>query len=283
MSLALLGAATLNAGCAGDGDATAGTPETAVTTPGDEIVDVVEVIDGDTLEVRRSDGQRERVRLIGINTPEQGECLAEEATERLRSLAGDTTVRMAADRTDRDGYGRLLRYLYADDVFLNEQMVADGLALARRYEPDTAQSQRLEAAQRGAQRREIGQWASDACGEPQEHEGDLSIGELQADAPGNDDNNSLNGEWVEVANLGQASVGLEGWALKDTSASHRYTFPAGFTLEPGATVRISSGCGTDSRRRLYWCVKGSAVWNNDADTAYLLDPSGNIVDTHAYG
>lgn len=243
---------------------------------------VVEVIDGDTVDVETDDGQRHRVRLIGINSPERGECLEKEATAGLAELVGDSMVTMTADRSDRDRYGRLLRYLHTDGRFVNEAMVADGLAMARRYKPDTAQADRLDAAQERAQRSRVGLWAPDACGEPAVDAGEMVIGRLQFDAPGND-NNSLNGEWVEIVNRGEDDRDLTNWVLKDTSASHRYAFPAGFTLKAGAKVRVSSGCGTDRPDHLFWCVSGSAVWNNDGDTAYLLDPSGNIVDSRSYG
>jgi hypothetical protein len=42
-----------------------------------------------------------------------------------------------------------------------------------------------------------------------------------------------------------------------------------------------SSWGTDTATELYWC-NNSEVWNNDGDTAVLLDPSGNIVDSRSY-
>lgn len=74
---------------------------------------------------------------------------------------------------------------------------------------------------------------------------------------------------------------MTGWVLKDESASHRYSFPSGFNLVLGAAVRVHTGCGTDTAASLYWCQNG-AVWNNDGDTAFLLDLNGNITDTYSY-
>ncbi len=76
-------------------------------------------------------------------------------------------------------------------------------------------------------------------------------------------------------------------ASKDESASHRYDFPIGFTLLGGETVAIRTGCEIDSEgpsetgTDLFWCWS-SAIWNNDGDTAFLLDDSGNIVDSRSY-
>jgi hypothetical protein len=46
-------------------------------------------------------------------------------------------------------------------------------------------------------------------------------------------------------------------------------------------VRVFTGCGTHTATELSWC-NNSAVWNNDGDTAFILDASGNIVDSRSY-
>ncbi|MBA2282415.1 MAG: lamin tail domain-containing protein, partial [Acidimicrobiia bacterium] len=108
----------------------------------------------------------------------------------------------------------------------------------------------------------------------------VEVADLRLDAAGPDAEN-LNDEWVELRNTGAVAVDLTGWRVRDESSSHRFAFPAGFTLEAGAAVRVRSGCGPDTASDLFWCVSGSAVWNNDGDTAFLLDPSGNVVATRS--
>jgi len=95
--------ALLAAGWATFGDRVAG---------GERDARVVRVIDGDTL-VARVDGEARRVRLIGIDTPERGECGYDAAGDRLRALVGERRVELEADPTqDReDRYGRLLAYV----------------------------------------------------------------------------------------------------------------------------------------------------------------------------
>jgi micrococcal nuclease len=268
----------------------------------------VTVLDGDTIDVVVG-GTVERVRLIGINAPESGECFSDEATTALASLVEGRALRLEVDTSDRDAYGRLLRYVWADgadgadgagrgerETSVNERLVRDGFAIARRYEPDTALSDRLDAAQAEARRSGLGLWAPDACsGDGYGAVSDtdragLSIVALQYDAPG-DDNRNLNGEWVRIANTGPKPVDLTGWTLKDESSLHRFSFPVGFTLDPQGEVTIHSGCAGDPMEGphpggtgaiLHWCAKGSAIWNNDGDTAFLLDPAGNIVTTFGY-
>lgn len=102
---------------------------------------VVRVTDGDTIVVRHG-GNDDRVRLLGIDTPEvQGpftdkECFGPQASARMRALAGPgTTVRLETDPTQdvRDRNGRLLAYVFRGEetTSLNERMVAEGYA--RRY------------------------------------------------------------------------------------------------------------------------------------------------------
>lgn len=246
---------------------------------------VVSVTDGDTFEVRLAgsgSGQTETVRVIGINAPESGECLADRAEAWLRDRIGGESVVLVRDESERDQYGRLLRYVElggADDrVDVGVEIVRAGLAIARRYPPDTARAAALAAAQDEAERARVGMWAPDACGPPAGGSGDLGFGAVRFDADGND-NHNLNDEWVQVVNRGAVPVDLSGWALKDESASNRYAFPSRFLLGAGDTVTIRSGCGTDSKTDLHWCRSGSAVWNNDGDTAFLLDPAGNVVDS----
>ena len=103
---------------------------------------------------------------------------------------------------------------------------------------------------------------------------------MHPDAAGNDHENK-NDEWVDLTNTGTTAVDMTGWVLKDESSTHRYRFPSVFTLEEGAEVRVFTGCGTDTVAELYWC-SSSAVWNNDGDTAFILDDAGNIVDSRSY-
>jgi endonuclease YncB( thermonuclease family) len=260
-------------------DDVAGPTSTRSTVePTVEVVELIEVIDGDTLRVQ-VDGREERVRLIGINAPEKGECLADVATRRLRALTAGGDLRLERDVSDRDGFGRLLRYATGGSVDVNRTLVREGLAFAHAYPPDVAHTAALVTAQEQAQRAKRGLWSTDACGT--QSTAALEIAHIEADAPG-DDSKNLNEEWIEIANLGSTAVTMTRWTVRDESASHRFTFPDHFVLTARARVRIHSGCGVTSAGDLFWCETGSAVWNNDRDTGFLVDPKGNIVDRSAY-
>jgi micrococcal nuclease len=96
---------------------------------------VLRVIDGDTIDVEVN-GERQRVRYIGINTPERNDPCFDEATQANVDLVAGKEVRLERDVSDTDRYGRLLRYVFVNDTFANEALVAGGYAEAVLYSPD---------------------------------------------------------------------------------------------------------------------------------------------------
>lgn len=125
---------------------------------------LIRVTDGDTIVVD-VDGKRERIRLIGIDTPETkhsrrgAEPLADEATDALRTHLGRHPLQLRLDAEERDHYGRLLAYVYANDVFVNEAMVRDGWARALRVPPNVRHAKRFDRLAREARRRRLGIWS----------------------------------------------------------------------------------------------------------------------------
>ncbi len=85
---------------------------------------------------------------------------------------------------------------------------------------------------------------------------------------------NLNGEWIEIANGGEADENLAGWTLTDQQ-NHTYAFPD-FNLLAGAKVKVHTGSGEDTDEDLY-CNRSTPIWNNDGDTATLKDASGKAV------
>ena len=107
---------------------------------------IVKVIDGDTVDVSMN-GRTERVRLIGIDTPETKkpnapiECFGPEATNRINELLPvGTPVFVQRDIVARDPYGRLLGYVYrsSDRLFVNEDLIVNGYARPLSIAPNTA-------------------------------------------------------------------------------------------------------------------------------------------------
>lgn len=98
---------------------------------------VVKIVDGDTIDVRDDAGAVERVRLVGIDTPEtvdpraNVECYGPEASAYLKELIeGQKVALEAKPDEDKDTYGRLLRYVYLDDRDIGREMIGGGYAVS---------------------------------------------------------------------------------------------------------------------------------------------------------
>ncbi len=123
-----------------------------------EFAKVSRVIDGDTIVL--SDGRH--VRLIGIDTPEvtngNSDCFGIEAKNYLSKLLTEQQVGLEKDVSETDKYGRLLRYVYLDDEFVNNLMVQGGFAKVATYPPDVKYQQRFLESERYARGNNLGLW-----------------------------------------------------------------------------------------------------------------------------
>lgn len=128
---------------------------------------VLDVVDGDTIVVE-VDGRDERVRLIGIDTPETKhptrpvECYGPEASEFTASLLPTgTAILLERDLVGRDDYGRLLGYVHvpATGIFVNREIVRRGYARPLTIEPNITYVQEFAADARAAERDDVGIWA----------------------------------------------------------------------------------------------------------------------------
>lgn len=142
-------------------------------------VTVTHVVDGDTVDVRFPDGSTDRVRLLGVDTPEahvenrpeefEGvpdtdsgvACLREEShdatnftTERLHDEAVRLVFDPLADRRDR--YDRLLAYVYVGETNVNYELVEGGYA--RVYDSEFTESDRFYEAEAQARSEQLGVW-----------------------------------------------------------------------------------------------------------------------------
>ena len=123
-----------------------------------ETAKVTQVIDGDTIIIEGG----YRVRYIGIDTPEirpRLEAHGIEAWQANRQLVEGKEVRLERDVSETDKYGRLLRYVYVDDIFVNAELVRQGLARAKAYPPDIKYQDYLEQMETEAKLAGRGIWA----------------------------------------------------------------------------------------------------------------------------
>lgn len=150
--------------------APAGAPSTPTpTAPAAAALEasVVDVVDGDTLDVRL-DGKTQRIRLILVDTPEVFggvQCFGREASDYTKKLLpAGTALRLERDVSNTDRFDRLLRYAYlADGRMVNELLVRDGFARVATFPPDVKYVDRLRSVEREAREAGRGLWSGCAA------------------------------------------------------------------------------------------------------------------------
>ena len=246
---------------------------------------VTKVIDGDTIEVNVG-GIIHKVRYIGIDTPELTDerpevcALAQEATRFNRQLVEGKTIRLEKDVSETDRYGRLLRYVYVEDIFVNAELVRQGLAWAKSYPPDIKYQDVLMRAEAGARRDRIGLWASATTLPPPT----IEVPNIQITSIFYDGQvpRVESDEYVEITNLGDQPQDLAGWVLNDISEGYpSFTFPS-YILAPGKSIRVYT-----NEYHPEWggfsFEYSQAIWNNSKpDIAVLYDSQGREVSRKSY-
>jgi micrococcal nuclease len=127
---------------------------------------VVRVVDGDTVVVRTG-GHDERVRYIGVDTPESVkpgtpvQCFAKAASAANKRLVQGQEVRLVHDAEARDRYGRMLAYVYrsSDGLFVNAELVRRGYAKPLSIPPNVAHAVELRRLAAAARREGRGLWS----------------------------------------------------------------------------------------------------------------------------
>jgi endonuclease YncB( thermonuclease family) len=122
---------------------------------------VTGIVDGDTVDL--SDGRR--VRLLGIDTPERGECGFEQASEFARTALLHRPVAVSTDPTQDaiDAHGRRLLYLSTDGQDYSTAAAAAGWAEHYVFSVPVQKAPEIAAAQAGAQRQRVGLWGMPRC------------------------------------------------------------------------------------------------------------------------
>ncbi|MEK7558561.1 MAG: thermonuclease family protein [Patescibacteria group bacterium] len=131
------------------------------------------VIDGDTIEVESSLGTKQKVRLLGINTPETVDprrpvqCFGKEASAYTKEVLLGKSVRLETDASQDkiDKYGRLLAYIFLDNgTLFNKKIIEDGYAYEYTYRLPYKYQKEFKEAEALARSEGMGLWAPGVCG-----------------------------------------------------------------------------------------------------------------------
>ncbi len=277
---------------------------------------VVFVADGDTVDVQidtsplaEDVGVTARVRLAGVQAMElytyskdparrTGPCHGVAATASLERMTPiGSRVRLAAQQLDaRSGerFRRSVATRAADgswqDVGSRQIARGHGLWLPNAQEYAWNRAYNLAAQQAAQSGLEL--WDRDACGYGPNQGSTLQV-YARWDAEGTD-GVDLNGEYIRIRNRNKTTpVDLSGWFLRDSflrpmtatgepTRNPGYTFPTGTVVQPGQSITLHVGSGTDGGGTFYWRQTSQALDNISVgpvwlgDGAYLFDPQGDL-------
>ncbi|HEX5671254.1 MAG TPA: lamin tail domain-containing protein [Acidimicrobiia bacterium] len=236
----------------------------------DLLGEVSSVGDGDSFRVV-VDGEEIEIRLIGINAPERDECFGLESAAWLTDQLEGKEVGLALE-PEPDQFGRLLAVAVVDQTKVNLAALASGHALVVSAE-GIDRALFVQEEQRARLDR-TGLWADDICG-ARGSRANLEIVEVDYNPPGPDAN-----ETVTIVNNGAQDIDMDGFVLRDESSVNRFEMPA-VVLGQGELLTVEvSDCRT-GESATSWCSE-QPVFNNDGDTALLLDPFGRVVALARY-
>jgi micrococcal nuclease len=143
----------------------------SVNPKSENLYSVDRVVDGDTLVVKDFKGVSYKVRMIGVNTPEtvdprkKVECFGKEASAFSKKMLSDKNVILEQDdsQSDKDKYGRLLRYVYLDGVLVNKMIIENGFGYEYTYNTPYKFQKEFKDAQKRAEINKVGLWADGVC------------------------------------------------------------------------------------------------------------------------
>lgn len=241
---------------------------------------VTRIVDGDTLWIRfpcppPGPDAEEKVRLMGLDTPEIGQPGADEATRFVRRSIGDATVYLAFDFRRRDRFDRLLAYVYlTDGTLLNARLIECGHAQPYRGELSHFSTlfEQLAAGRR-----------PDDCpnaavpGPPDAAVSPSAAGAVAIETIANRSRH----EHVVLRNNTTEAIDVSGWWIKDDDGSG-LLIPPIEALPPNGILAICSGngCVGDPQPSITSTTRN--IWGNGGDAAVLCDAGGTKVDRYCY-
>lgn len=212
-----------------------------IQNPELETTKVTKVIDGDTIETTSG-----TIRLLGINTPEKGHYLYQEAKAFIKPLE-NKTIQLLRDKEDKDKYYRKLRYVFYEDKFVNLEIIENGFATAYILE-DLKYKDKFLRAQKQAKNSKLGLWktSNQKCADC------ILLIDLNPEQ-----------EYFVLRNNCTTSCRTSQWQVKDAG---RNTFQIP-NLDENQQITITSS---------------KNVWNNDHDEFFLRDSNGPLVIYYKY-
>jgi len=212
-----------------------------------ETVFVSKVVDGDTIK----DLSGNSYRLLGINTPEKAKPYYQEAKNFLIEGIENKSVEVLRDATDKDQYGRKLRYVFYDNRLINVEILEKGFATSFMLD-SLIYENKLKTAENFAKENQIGLWerSSDICASC------ISLEKLEPIE-----------DYFIIKNNCNHNCILAGWLVKD-DANHFF--------------KIDNLNAGDDKKYDSMIIFKKEVWNDKGDRFFMRDKNGKLVVFYEY-
>lgn len=227
---------------------------------------VSRVIDGDTIQLANGD----IIRLIGIDAPDKDQPYYKEVNDQLKKLEGKI-IRMEKDKTNKDRYGRYLRYIFLDGHFVNLEILQNGLAYVYIVSPDKKYEKELLEAETLARTNGVGIWRRS------EYSDCVNLDSLHYNAKGEDDKN-LSDEFFVIKNSCAEDIIAKSWSVRNTFRV--FGIPE-FSMRAASKIKVISGSGRNSDGEIF-LSSDRPIWNNKGDVMYLRDENGGVILSKSY-
>lgn len=216
---------------------------------------VLKIVDGDTIEMENGD----KIRLLGINTPEKKEKYYDEAKLFLEVLLLNKTITLEKTNKNTDLYGRKLRYVYLENRNINKEIVLNGLAnVYYPSEKDWHTQEMIESWEKCIEKNVLFcEKSNDICSSCI----NLEVFDYE-------------NEEITLKNICSYDCNLKNWNIKDEGRK-KFIFPE-FNLTKNEKVKIKVGNGINTNQVLYWETK-DYVWTDTGDTLFLRDSEDKLV------
>lgn len=233
-------------------------------------VEVARIIDGDTIEISTG----EKVRYIGIDTPEKGDLYYREAIEANANLVENKIVRLEFDKQQKDSWNRLLVYVFVGDTFVNAELVRQGFALATVYPPNVKHAGLFAKLQEEAKRNIRGFWKDipkPIARPTAKWDFEIIAGSIEGDPDPED-------EWIMIQNVSSKAYNLSRWSIADDDF-HKFYIEERIILFPGEILIIANTEETNTPFRRYtYCINYSKYWiTNTFDILSLFNQDDELV------
>ncbi|HID43802.1 MAG TPA: hypothetical protein EYP30_08560 [Archaeoglobaceae archaeon] len=253
---------------------------------------IIEVIDGDSLEVILSTGESRRIKMLGVETPAISalnikphsfddivdlRCLEKWGTAAKQFTTSKLNGKRCTIEFDEilgvvEKGKELLAYVYLNDVDFNKMLIEGGYGAASSINHSRKQVYHNEQEKSVEERR--GLWSCTSLEDLSIESPTTGFYAVHYDAEGNDHAN-LNDEYVVIKNFGDSSILLSNWSISNKDGE-RISLPEVY-LSPGETFTVYSGSGVNTENE-FFLQSTKPFWDNEDELASLYNSEGGLVD-----